>query len=285
MSKKSTSIPVKTLPKEFDKGIAVEKISAGNLHNSEEALHSHRHDFHFFILQVKGTSHFEIDFKKYRVKKPAVLYIHPNQVHRVLKVEQVDFYMLAISNDNLNAAYLKLLEDIMPASPLSITPRDFSLFVQSVSLCIDLFKRKDDKLYLSLLKDSCNTLVGLIVSHYVALSKSIERLSRAEVVTRAFKAALEQKYLITKSPSDYASVLHISSPYLNECVRSVTGFPVSYHIQQRVILEARRLLYHSHKSVKEIAAELGYDDHTYFSRVFTKLTGMSALTFRNKNLD
>jgi AraC family transcriptional activator of pobA len=285
MSKKTVSIPVKSLPKEFDKGIAVERISVGNLHNSEEALHSHRHDFHFFILQAKGTSHFEIDFKKHRIKKPAVLYIHPNQVHRVVKIEQVDFYMLAISNDNLNPAYLKLLEDIMPASPLSITARDFSLFIQAISLCIDLFERKGDKLYLPLLKDSCNTLVGLIVSQYVALSKPADRLSRCEVVTKAFKAALEQKYLVTKSPSDYASTLHISAPYLNECVRNVTGFPVSHHIQQRVILEARRLLYHSNKSVKEIAAELGYDDHAYFSRVFTRLTGMTALAFRNKNLD
>lgn len=283
--KRLRTIPVKSLPKEFDKGIAVEKISAGNLHNSEDASHSHRHDFHFFILQAKGTSHFEIDFKKHRVKKPAILYIHPNQVHRVLKVEQADFYMLAISNDNLNPAYLKLLEDIMPARPLSITAGDFSLFVQAISLCIDLFERKDDKLYLPLLKDSCNTLVGLIVSRYIALSKPADRLSRSEVVTKAFKTALEQKYLAIKSPSGYASALHISAPYLNECVRNITGFPVSYHIQQRVILEARRLLYHSNKSVKEIAAELGYDDHAYFSRVFNKLTGMSALTFRNKNLD
>lgn len=285
MSKKVTSIPVKSLPKEFDKGIAVEKISAGDPHNSEDVLHSHRHDFHLFIMQAKGTSHFEIDFKKHRIKKPAILYIHPNQVHRVLKVEQADFYMLAISNDNLNPAYLKLLEDIMPARPLSLTGGEFSLLVQAISLCIDLFKRKGDKLYLPLLKDSCNTLVGLIVSRYIALSKPADRLSRSEVVTKAFKISLEQKYLAIKSPSDYARALHISAPYLNECVRNVTGFPVSYHIHQRVILEARRLLYHSNKSVKEIAAELGYDDHAYFSRVFTKLTGMSALTFRNKNLD
>lgn len=285
MSKKRRSIPVKPLSKEYDKGIAVGKISSGNLHTIEDAAHSHRHDFHFFILQTKGTSYFEIDFKKHKLSKSAVLYIHPSQVHRVLKVEQANFYILAISNDNLNAAYLKLLEDIMPARPLTVTITDFFILSQAISLCIDLFERKNDKLYLSILKESCNALVGLILSQYVVLSKPTERLPRSEVVTKAFKTALEQKFLVTKSPSDYARTLHISSPYLNECVRNVTGFPVSYHIQQRVILEARRLLYHSNKTVKEIAAELGYDDHAYFSRVFTKLTGMTALAFRNKNLD
>ena len=48
---------------------------------------------------------------------------------------------------------------------------------------------------------------------------------------------------------------------------------------------AKRLLYHTDKSVKEIAFELGYDDYPYFSRLFTKSTGMSALTFRNKRHD
>ncbi|WP_258539462.1 helix-turn-helix domain-containing protein [Chitinophaga oryzae] len=70
---------------------------------------------------------------------------------------------------------------------------------------------------------------------------------------------------------------------LSFCVKATTGQSVSWHIQQRVILEAKRLLRHSTKSVKEIAAELGYDDYPYFSRLFTKITGMSALAFRNKN--
>lgn len=285
MSKKTISIPVKPLTKEYDKGIAVGKMSSGNLHSVEDASHSHRHDFHFFILQVKGTSYFEIDFEKHPVKKSTVLYIHPNQVHRIMKVERADFYLLAISNDNLNSAYLKLMEDIIPAKPLSITTRDFSVFVQAILLCLDIFERKNDKLYKSSLKDSCNTLVGLIVSQYLALSKPADRLSRPEIVTKEFKVALEQKFIEVKSPSEYARILHISAPYLNECVRNVTGFPVSYHIQQRVMLEAKRLLYHSSKSVKEIAAELGFDDYAYFSRVFTKITGITALAFRNKNLD
>jgi AraC-like DNA-binding protein len=96
---------------------------------------------------------------------------------------------------------------------------------------------------------------------------------------------LERDFLTAKRPTEYAQKLNISTSYLNECVKYTTGHPVSFHLQQRVILEAKRFLYYSEKSVKEIADELGYDDYPYFSRLFTKVTGMSALAFRNKNRD
>lgn len=57
--------------------------------------------------------------------------------------------------------------------------------------------------------------------------------------------------------------------YLNECVKNITGFSVSYHIQQRIILEAKRMLFYTNKSIKEIAIELGYDDYPYFSKKLT----------------
>lgn len=91
--------------------------------------------------------------------------------------------------------------------------------------------------------------------------------------------------MTAKRPTENAEQLNISTSYLNECVKNTTGHSVSYHIQQRVILEAQRLLYYSDGSVKEIATELGYDDYPYFSRLFTKVAGMSALAFKNKNRD
>ncbi|WP_333863881.1 helix-turn-helix domain-containing protein [Sphingobacterium sp.] len=49
----------------------------------------------------------------------------------------------------------------------------------------------------------------------------------------------------------------MSVSYPNECVKNVAGFSVSHYIQQRIILEAKHLLYHSDKLVKEVAIELG----------------------------
>ena len=284
MSTKTKSIPVHSFPDEHNGGIIIGRMSAKDI-PLEEASHSHRHDFHFFIIQEKGTTTFEIDFKKYNIKKSSVLYIHPNQVHRFLHTTKATVCGLLINNENLNPAYLTLLDEITPAKPLLLKAGHLSVVTDTATLCIKSFQRKPDKLYHALLKDNCNALVALILSHYLEKSKPADKLSRFDIVTKAFKTTLELNFTTLKRPTEYAKALHLSAAYLNECVKNTTGHSVSHHIQQRIILEAKRLLYHSDISVKELAAELGYDDYPYFSRLFSKVAGMTALTFRNKNLD
>ncbi|MBL0740694.1 AraC family transcriptional regulator [Chryseolinea lacunae] len=285
MRKKSKSIPLNTMAQRFGAGIAVGKATIKDLHTFEEAEQSHRDDYHLFFLQEKGSTPIEIDFQKYKIKPSSVIYIHPNQIHRVGEFQNITLSFLAINNESLAPEYHKLLGDIAPVKPLLLKKETFALISEAVSLCIKLSERKHEKLYHSLLKDSCNTLVALIASQYLSQSRAVESLSRFEIIAKSFKASLEQNFVTIKKPAAYASMLNISIPYLNECVRNTTGQSVSHHIQQRVVLEAKRLLYHSTKTVKEIADELGYDDYPYFSRLFAKVTKMSPLTFRSKNLD
>jgi len=285
MPKKTTSIPVNQFGGGPDTGIVIEKIAFKNLPVLEEWDQPERHDRHSFFLLEKGTITMEIDFKKYKIRSPSVIYMHPNQVHRIMQFENVIVSCWAMNNEDLHPEYLALLEDITPANPLLLNKEMFSLFSEAVSLCIKFSKRDNDKLYHSLLKDSCNGLVALILSQYIERSLPADRLSRFATVTKLFRETLEQHFARLKRPAEYAQKLNLSIPYLNECVRNATGFSVSYHIQQRVVLEAKRLLYHSDRSVKEIATALGYDDYPYFSRLFTKVAGMPPLVFRNKNLD
>jgi AraC-like DNA-binding protein len=53
-------------------------------------------------------------------------------------------------------------------------------------------------------------------------------------------------------------------------------------IFDRIILEAKRLLYHSSKSIKEIATYLNYDDPSYFSRFFKTHVQSSPEEFRKQ---
>ena len=290
MPKKNQSIPVNTIADDFDAGISIERMSLSAedeaiLNYSEEAKLAHRHDSHSFFLLEKGTVNIEIDFQKYIIMAPSIIYIHPDQVHRTTVFDNMTVCSWAITNENLHPEYLKLLESITPAKPLVLNEEMFSIISETVALFMKFAERKSDKLYYSLLKDSCNGLVALVASQYLELAKPTDKLSRLEVITKAFREILERNYTTIKRPADYAEKLNITTPYLNECVKNTTGHPVSYHIQQRVILEAKRLLYYSDKSVKEIAIDLGYDDYPYFSRLFSKVTGMTALTFRNKNHD
>jgi AraC family transcriptional activator of pobA len=97
-----------------------------------------------------------------------------------------------------------------------------------------------------------------------------------------FPGAAYTEYKQLKSPGDYAAALHLSLSYLNEAVKEATGFTITYWIHQEVMLEAKRLLYHSSCTVKEIAYELGYEDPTYFSRLFKKTVGKTPGDFREQ---
>ena len=290
MSKKAKSIPINRIADHFDVGIALDRIhfnvsEEAILNATDDAKLAHREDRHSFFLLEKGIVTVEIDFQKFEIKAPSIVYMHPDQVHRILKLENVTVSSWAINNESLNPEYLKLLESLTPAKPLVLKQETFSIISEAVSLCIKFSKRKNDKLYHSLLKDSCNALVALVISQYLAFAKSTDTITRFKLIADAFKSLLESNFISVKRPTAYAQKLNISTPYLNECVKNATGYSVSYHIQQRIILEAKRLLYHSDKSVKEISSELGYDDYPYFSKLFTKAAGMTPLTFRNKNLE
>lgn len=293
MRRQKNSIPLNPLASIFDRGIFIGKASTGdwgNLDQStlgalEAAGQSHRDDYHLFLIQEAGNMTLEIDFQRYKVNGEAIVYIHPGQVHRMLSFENFSTSFLAIDSVSIRPEYLELLHDIAPVKPLRLTKENLSIFSEMVMLSIRLSERKGERLHHSFLKDSCNAFIGLMISQYVRHSKSIDKLTRFEVITKAFKATLENNFITVKRPAEYAERLNITTTYLNECVKNTTGHSVSYHIQRRIILEAKRLLYHSDRSVKEIAFELGYHDYPYFSRLFTNVTGMSALTFRNKNRD
>ncbi|MFL5744767.1 MAG: helix-turn-helix domain-containing protein [Niastella sp.] len=285
MPAKNKHIPVNAFPPGVGEGIIIIRNSIDGSPNFKEVERSHRDGGHSFILQEKGTTHIEIDFQKYAIEAPAVIYMHPNQVHRLIGFDKATISSWIITSENLLPEFLQLLEDLTPVVPLSLKKETQTILSETASLCIQFSERKKEKLYHQILKESCNTLVALVASQYLAQSKPAQNASRFEVITKAFRSLLERNFTTAKSPMDYAKRLNISTPYLNECVKTTTGYAVSWHIQQRIILEAKRLLYHSDRSVKEIAGDLGYEDHSYFVRLFAKVSGVTPLAFRGKNFD
>jgi AraC family transcriptional activator of pobA len=285
MPRKTQPIPVNHFGDESGTGISIERLAFEDLPDLGEWQQPERHDRHSFFLLEKGSVTIEIDFERYHIPSPAAIYMHPDQVHRIIGFDQVTVSAWAITNEILRPEYLQLLENISPAAPVLLDPEMFGLLSEAASLCIKIAQRKKDALYQALLRDHANALSGLVIATYTAEIKTTDKLTRSELVTKAFREALAREFARLKRPGAYAEKLNLSTAYLNECVKSVTGQPVSYHIQQRVILEAKRLLYHADQSLKEIAAGLGYDDYPYFSRLFTRIAGTAPLNFRHKNRD
>lgn len=95
-----------------------------------------------------------------------------------------------------------------------------------------------------------------------------------------FRALLEQRFRLEKSPAAYAENLGVHPNHLATAIRSASGLPPGDWIRARVILEAQCLLANTDRSVKEVAGELGYDDEAYFSRLFKKSVGVSPRSYQ-----
>lgn len=282
MRKNNKSIPVNGLQK-GDSGIVVKKLEYQSGLPLKEAAESHRHDYHIFIMVEEGEIHLEVDFEKQLLKAGSVTYIHPSQIHRIVNQNKTSFYLLGITSENIEEEYVRLLEQtLFPVKPIDLNQEVKSLIFDSVRLCEKIYQRKAEKLYFPLVKNQSNAFIGICVSQYLQYKKIPDNLNRYEMLTKAFRESLEQNFTRLKSASEYAKALNVSASYLRECIRKTTGISVSEHIQNRNILEVKRLLYHTDKSVKEIALYLGYEDYSYFSRFFKRNAGITALEFRNQ---
>ena len=102
---------------------------------------------------------------------------------------------------------------------------------------------------------------------------------RVDPVMR-FMDLVEREFLGKRHVSAYASDLALSPGHLNELVKKRLGKSASEVLQDRVLLEAKRLLLHADLSVKEVSHALRMDDPAYFNRMFKKATGMTPVEYR-----
>jgi len=99
-------------------------------------------------------------------------------------------------------------------------------------------------------------------------------------ILQNLKEAIEKDFKIKHTPNDYAVLLNISLNALAKITKTHFNKTLTHLITERIIIEAKRELYLTNKSVKEIAYELGYDDEYYFSRFFKKNVNISPQMYR-----
>jgi AraC-like DNA-binding protein len=95
-----------------------------------------------------------------------------------------------------------------------------------------------------------------------------------------FRKELELNFYENHKVGFYAEKLNISVSSLNKKVKEVFNMSPSEMVLERLLLEAKRLLYYNEYSSKEIAYKLGYNDDSYFSRIFKQKIGLSPNQFR-----
>ena len=93
---------------------------------------------------------------------------------------------------------------------------------------------------------------------------------------------MDKHFAENKTTSFFAQKLYITAHHLNLITKDVTGKTASEVIRARSILEAKRLLTFTDKTVSEIAFELNYTDSSYFAKSFKAETNLSPMAFKTQ---
>lgn len=262
-----------------------------NMKNRELGSHDiskpHRDDHCQLMIALKGSFKINVDFENVEFTGPALLFVSPEQVHYVIEVKNPQGWMFNIDPSTINEEFLQILENKIH-NPLIL--QNGSFFCQQLTILTDLIEN------ILLLNTNHHTqksihflmngLLGLITGEILAASPSSKgKENRGIIIKEKFIKLTKVHFRTWKKPSQYASALSISVSHLNDTVKALTGSSVSTHIQEASIMEAKRLLYFTDYSVKEIAYNVGYDEPVYFGKLFKKITSFSALEFRKKYRD
>lgn len=248
----------------------------------------HKHDFYLVVLFTQGSGTHEIDFTTYPVSKGSLFVMSPGQVHRWSLSDDAEGYIFFHTAEVYNLTYSnRQIEDFSffsaaPHQPLlKLTEAQLKLFEPTFTRIWNEYRTNDTHL-------KFQTLVALIDLLYLDMTKlyvpehafSKEGSPVYLQKLNEFRKLIAIHYLHLKSPKDYAELMNVSVKHLNRICQETVQMTSSEMISSRLILEAKRMLIHSGKSVKEIAEAIGFEDVSYFVRFFRKHTGQTPLSFQ-----
>jgi AraC-like DNA-binding protein len=101
------------------------------------------------------------------------------------------------------------------------------------------------------------------------------------LVLEQLRELIEKDFRTHHSPSHYADRLHLTAKALAKVVKTHLHKTLTELIRERILRQAKWEMLHTLKPVKQVAAELGFDDEFYFSRLFKRSTGCSPTFFRD----
>jgi len=279
-----SSIPIHFLDQDAKFGIHVHRLDEIDA-DEVILMQAHRDNHCNFFFQESGISHIMVDFREVSAEGSAIFCILPGQVHMPIATFNASGWFVAADLMSLGDSYRSVFEEFsINGAPISLDAGQAEKLGKCFNMLAEISKQPEDTFFY---QATLSAMLQVFLGIFAAIVLNYEQQhsagnSRAAIITRQFKSLLMKNFKTLKSPSEYAQALNISSSYLNEVVKQHTGLPVSNLIHQEIIMEARRLLYFTDLSVKEISYSLGYDDHTYFSRLFKKLIKVSPGQFRSE---
>lgn len=241
----------------------------------------HKHSFYHLVFITAGKGWHEIDFKRYDVKPGAFFFMRPAQVHSWSMSKSttgivVEFVSLSMySSEEL----LVLTEAVRPSIDYCLTSsQQKNDFMNLVCSMLKEYEEQNKDFETVLRMDLAKLIV--LFSRNVVVSPI--KLSKVSKFREDFHELVEKNFRNHHSVEFYAAQTGLSTKSLTAKVNRIIGKNVRDMIQERCILESKRLLAYSDMSVSEIAFYLGYEDPNYFTRFFKLKTKTNPGKFRQK---
>lgn len=106
--------------------------------------------------------------------------------------------------------------------------------------------------------------------------------SRKEKLAMQFSRLVLEQFRTQRKLSHYADQMHISTKYLTELIKQISGKNASEIINNLVIIEAKTLLRNNELTIANIAESLNFSDQSFFGKFFKRNTGMSPKAYQMK---
>lgn len=248
---------------------------------------AHRHDFYATILFTKGNGVHEIDFQRYDVSAGSLFFMSPGQIHSWELSDDIEGYLFFCLQDFYEMHYVNQKMRNFPFFGSVNFPRKLQLnkdeLQENISLMQQLQKEYQSQ---NVMKNGLmlSLLSQIFILSTRQFSRDFDNLASSASLSyfkhyQEFEAVVEQYFATEKSIAFYASLLNITSKHLNRITQTVVQKTATDVITERVILEAKRMLMYLDESLVEIAFRLGYEEYSYFVRVFRKTSGMTPTQF------
>lgn len=239
----------------------------------------HKHNYYSLSFLYEGKMPHFADFEKKEIEGPALLTLNIDQVHIHPDAKDCKVLSMAFSSDFLHGQNKKLggyIESVFDKPHLKLTDNELNEIDRFIHL-ICLENDKEGIKDFEIIKCLLNAI--LIRCAKVAEGSSSNLHNKNDLFTN-FKNILKNNYKNHHQVKFYADKLNITTDVLNQVVKNASFKTPKQLIDERLLVEAKRLLYWSDITVREVAWELGFATDAYFNRFFKKFIGSTPKEFQ-----
>ena len=276
-----------------DIDLQIEVVSLTNLlsSNKKYLVTPHRTEFyHIFLFENCNPTHV-VDFNPIKIQSKSLLFIDKDRVHQFDQKKNYEGKVLIFTDNffctnNSDTKFLQssiLFNDLVDKPNIKIKEQ-FNTFINICNLIDEELKLPNDSAKHNILKNHLHNF--LLLADREKRKQGFFEIKKSTDLdyTLLFKDFLENNFTKIKAVNGYAEKINVSEKRLNQATSKVLDKSPKELIDDRILLEAKRLLVHGNKSIKEIGFELGFEEPTNFIKYFRKHIGKTPMEFREKYL-